>query len=79
MSERTETTLKKMRRHDDRDTSTIFCRCGASFTWEAWSDDLDPFLEAHAEHVIDEHTPTCGWHRDWHECDCGAHNAPKTT
>lgn len=19
-----------------------------------------------------EHSPTCGWHKDWHNCDCGA-------
>lgn len=26
---------------------------------------------------LEEHSPTCGWHRDWHRCSCGAfYNKP---
>jgi len=21
---------------------------------------------------LEGHSPTCGWHRDWHRCGCGA-------
>ena len=22
--------------------------------------------------TLDDHTPECKWHKDWHACDCGA-------
>ena len=22
--------------------------------------------------LVDSHPTTCGWHKDWHNCDCGA-------
>lgn len=42
--------LKKFRRFDSEDYSTIQCKCGASFTWEGWSDELKPFIKEHQNH-----------------------------
>ena len=28
-------------------------------------------MEQHSK-TLDDHTPECKWHKDWHACDCGA-------
>lgn len=45
--EKLDAALKRMERHDDLDTSTIRCGCGASFTWAMELDALDAFLRRH--------------------------------
>ena len=37
-------------RYDTADDSTIHCPCGSSFTWEGYSQELGPWMDAHREH-----------------------------
>ncbi len=36
-----------IKQHDDENTSTRYCICGDSFTWEGISDDLTPWMKIH--------------------------------
>ncbi len=58
--------------HDDYKNSTRTCVCGASFTWEGFSDDLKPWMEKHVACVKQKHangsmalrwneSPVCPW------------------
>ena len=39
--------MASMRRIDDEEDSTIFCKCGDSFTWSGFNDRLHPWLDSH--------------------------------
>lgn len=44
--------LDKMRRIDGPETSTIFCKCGHSYSWCGVDDGLRLFLAMHADHML---------------------------
>jgi hypothetical protein len=45
--------VELFRRKDDPDYSTIYCQCGAQFTWTFVDDRLGPWVEAHTPHMHD--------------------------
>lgn len=43
--------LSLFHRQDTQSRSTIICRCGTSFSWEGFDDNLNPWIEEHMGHL----------------------------
>jgi hypothetical protein len=43
--------INLFRRVDMTEESTIFCKCGANFSWGGISDHLMPWVEKHLPHM----------------------------
>jgi hypothetical protein len=39
-----------MKQHDDYETSTRVCACGASFTWSSYDPELEKWMTKHRPH-----------------------------
>lgn len=54
------------------------CVCGKEY--QIGSNELNRlWCSVGCQYGEEEHSPTCGWHKDWHNCDCGAFDKKEQT
>lgn len=47
------------------------CVCGKEY--QIGSNELNRlWCSVGCQYGEEEHSPTCGWYKDWHDCNCGA-------